>query len=411
MGPTRMDATPPRPAAFLTVVGSAFALEGALYSAVTPILPLLSRTLHMSESQAGVMLASYSAGLVAGSLLCVLALRRVNARAGAFGALVLLSAATMVFAWSQNYEVALGARLVQGVAGGATWTACVSWLLRLWPMEKRGEALGLAMGPALVGTIAGPAIGTVAVDLGIVGAYSMVSLLCLGAAAWLLRMPPSSQRGSEHEAPSTVRRRRRTLAVLGAVLVTLTGALLGLLNLTAPLVLVDLGAAERTPGLVFVAAAVMTVLAARPFGVLVDRRGALRTTCSALVPTAALLPAFGAGPGLPVTGLVVVILLLANNLCYLSSGTLLSREGEGAGRSLYFVTAMSATVWGLGETAGALMAGVGLDHVGAVWTTVVGALLALAMLAGVAVTLIASSRTPGHVSAEPEAALERDCSS
>src|SRR6266536_815925 len=106
----------------VAVLGIAFATEGALYSAVTPILPLLSRTLHMSDSQAGVLLSSYSAGLVAGSLLCVLVLRRVNARTGAAGALVLLSLSTLVFAWAQRYEVALAFRLLQGIAGGAAWT-------------------------------------------------------------------------------------------------------------------------------------------------------------------------------------------------------------------------------------------------------------------------------------------------
>jgi predicted MFS family arabinose efflux permease len=401
-----MSSPPERSAAFLAILGFAFAVEGALYSAVTPIIPLLSRTLHMSDSQAGLMLSGYSAGLVAGSLLCVLVLRRVNARTGAVGALVLLALSTWVFAWAQDYEVALAFRLLQGIAGGATWTACVSWLLRMWPLEKRGEALGMSMGPAVVGTIAGPAIGTVAVDLGIQGAYTAVAVLCLGAAAWLFRMPRPPLHGEMEEPRPEMRGRGRTLALLGAVVAAVTGVLLGLINLTAPLVLVDLGAAERTAGLVFVIAAILTVVAARPFGVLVDRRGATRVASGGMLLMVIALPVFGASPGACLTGALVVFLLLANNLCYISSGTLLSREGERAGWSLYFVTAMAATVWGIGETAGALLAGISLDHAGALWTSVIGGALAAAMLAGVVV--VATRGRPEEPSGPEERQLVFD---
>jgi MFS family permease len=150
-------------------------------------------------------------------------------------------------------------------------------------------------------------------------------------------------------------------------------------------VLVDLGAAERTAGLVFVIAALLTVVAARPFGILVDKRGATRAASGGMLLMVIALPVFGASLGACLTGALVVVLLLANNLCYISSGTLLSREGERAGWSLYFVTAMAATVWGIGETAGALLAGISLDHAGALWTSVIGGALAAAMLAGVVV--------------------------
>ncbi|MGD6741810.1 MFS transporter [Streptomyces sp. BH106] len=380
-----MPSPPEKSRALLAILGFAFAAEGALYSAVTPVLPLLSRTLHMSGSQAGLMLSSYSAGIVAGSLLCVLVLRRVNARTGAVGSLALLSFSTLVFAWAQHYEIALVFRLLQGIAGGATWTACVTWLLRGWPLEKRGEALSLSMGPAVVGTIAGPAIGTVAVDIGVQGSYTVVALLCMGAAAWLFRMPRPPMRGDVEKRRPELRGRRRTLALLGAVVLTITGVLLGSMNLVAPLVLVERGAAERTAGVVFVIAAVLTVVAARPFGILVDNRGAIRTVAGGMLLTALAFPFFGASPGTYPTAALQVVLLLANNLCYLSAGTLLSREGERAGWSLNFVTAMTATVWGIGETAGALLAGVSLDQVGALWTSVTGGALAALMLAGVVV--------------------------
>ncbi|MBT2274992.1 MFS transporter [Rhodococcus enclensis] len=376
---------------FLVILGFAFAVEGALYSAVTPILPLLSRQFDMSDTQAGIMLSSYSAGLIAGSLLCVLVLRRINARNAAISALTLLALSSLAFAWAESYDTALTTRLVQGIAGGATWTACISWLLRLWPNEKRGEALGLAMGPAVVGTVAGPAIGTVAVESGVGIPYTVVAVLCGGAAAWLLRMPRPSIKTDATRAVTAAK--RKAPAMFWALVATVSGALIGLVNLAGPMILVGIGAAERTAGIVFVIAAIATVIASRFLGRMVDRKGAARTAAFGLLVMSVALPPFGAGSGIYVTGALVVVLILANNLCYISAGTLLTHEGERAGWSLSFVTALTATVWGIGETAGALLAGIGLDRLGALWTTAGGGVIAASIFAAVAVAAVLIGRT------------------
>jgi predicted MFS family arabinose efflux permease len=368
---------------FLAILGFALAVEGALYSAVTPILPMLSRRLDMSDTQAGIMLSSYSSGIVAGSLVCVLVLRRVDPRSAAVGAMASMALFTVVFAWAGSYEVALGARLIQGIVGGATWTACITWLLRLWPIERRGEALGLAIGPAVVGTIAGPAIGTTAIEFGVRGPYTLVGALCAAAAVWLLRMPRPAVQGDLEDRRVGASNHHRRMALLGAYLVTVGGALIGLINLAGPLVLVGLGAADRTGGVVFVIAAVVTVSLARPLGTLVDRGGAIRMAVVGMLAMAMAFPVFGAGPGVYATAFLIVLLVVANNLCYISAGALLTREGQGAGWSLYFVIALTATVWGLGETVGAMLAGVGLDKAGPLWTTGTGSVIAAGMVAAI----------------------------
>jgi hypothetical protein len=99
-------------------------------------------------------------------------------------------------------------------------------------------------------------------------------MLCFVAAAWLLRMPRPPLRGSLEKARPATLGQRRQLALLGGVVTTVTGAVIGLINLAGPLVLVRLGAAERTSGVVFVIAAVATMIIARPLGITVDRWGA-----------------------------------------------------------------------------------------------------------------------------------------
>lgn len=372
----------PRPGSrgLVAVLGFAFAVEGALYSAVTPILPMLSRHLAMSEPEAGLMLSSYSAGLVAGSLICVPVLRRFDVRTIAASTLLVLAFSTAIFASTSDYEFALASRLVQGIAGGATWTACVTWLLRLFPIEKRGEAIGMAAGPAVVGTIAGPAIGTIGVEIGIRGPYTAVALMCVASAAWLLRMPRPVLRRDVSGNPPRPTRRPRRLLLLGAALVVADGAIIGLINLEGPLVLVSTGASERTAGVVFAAAAVGTVFAARLLGIWVDRRGAIRAAAAGMAVMTLTLPLLGVGWGTWLTAAAVVLALLANNLSYIASGTLLSREGERAGWTDSFVMAVAATVWGIGETVGALLAGVGLEVAGDLSTASAGAVLAATLM-------------------------------
>ncbi|MUL49882.1 MFS transporter [Mycobacterium sp. CBMA293] len=395
---------------FLSLLGFAFVVEGALYSAVTPILPLLSRRFSMSDTRAGLMLSSYSAGIVVGALLCVVTLRYVNARGVAVGALAVLGVSTVVFAWAHTFEAAFAARLIQGIAGGATWTACTAWLLRLWPIDKRGEALGLAMGPAIVGAVAGPAIGTIAIDLGIGGPYTAVAALCLGAACWLLRMPPPTALGGTVQTKHGTVASRRALALLGVAMTVITGALVGLINLAGPAVLVSVSSVERAGGVVFVIAALTTVIAARPLGVLVDRWGATRTASLGMLITAIGLPVFGVGLGTYLTGALVVLIVVATNICYISSGALLTGEGERLGWSLHFLTALTATVWGIGETAGGVVAGIGLDRIGTEWTSAAGGLLAAAMLGGIIVVsrCVVAANT-NVLSPEVSCPAEEDC--
>jgi predicted MFS family arabinose efflux permease len=397
------------PTGTLAVLGFAFAVEGALYSAVTPILPLLSRRLDMSESQAGLMLSSYSAGLVAGSLLCVLILRRFSPREVAAGVLLVLAISTVVFAWWQDFGVAVASRLVQGIAGGATWTACITWLLRLYPIEQRGEALGLAAGPALVGTIAGPAIGTVALEVGVRGPYTIVATLCLSASLLILRMPRPPRAApnelNQGTTPGVAAGGQRRLALLGAFLLMVAGALMGLLNVAGPIELVALGAAERTAGVLFLTAAIVTVVVARPMGLLVDRHGAARMVmCSLLVIAGALL-LFGLQIGVVVAGTCVVVALLGNNLSYIASSTILTSAGERAGRSLSFVTAVTAVLWGFGETVGAVLAGLGLDTAGPGWTSAAASGLAASMI--VVVLLVVPLRQRAERSVQGAGATDR----
>ncbi len=378
----------------MLVLGFAFAVEGALYSAVTPIVPLLTRRFSLSDSAAGLLLSGYSAGLVAGALLCVPLLKRVNARTVTIAGLVALALTTVLFAWGGAAVILIAARVGGGTAAGVMWTACITWLLSVWPDERRGAALGSSMSYAVVGTLAGPSIGTLAVQLGVRVPYTAVAILCVTAAAWILTMPRPPRAPSEPLEGALPATRARTLAVLAGGMLALAGGVIGLVNVAGPLVLTRGGASDLFGGLVFLGAAALTVLTGRPMGALVDRLGTRWPLLAGLLCLAILLILLGAGMSAPAVGSVVAALLVVNNLCYIASAAMLTGSGQAAGWSLRFATALVATVWGSGETVGALLTGLGLDTFGTAWTTGIGAALVVLGLAVLAVGT--ATRNPGR---------------
>jgi MFS family permease len=157
-----------------------------------------------------------------------------------------LAITTILFAWADTSTILLWARHGQGVAAGIACTACILWLLSAWPIVRRGVPLGAAMGPAVIGTVAGPSIGTLALQLGV-------------------RMPYRLR---------------------------------------------DLGAPDQVSGLTFLAAVVVTVVVARPLGRMVDRFGADRTTMVGLFALAVFLPIADAGTYLVSFVVVVLMLAI-----------------------------------------------------------------------------------------------------
>jgi predicted MFS family arabinose efflux permease len=369
----------------LVILGFSFAVEGALYSAVTPILPLLTRRFSLSDSVAGLLLSGYSAGLIIGSLLCVAILKRANARGVAAGGLVALAASTILFAWSGNGAVLISARLAGGTAAGAMWTACVTWLLNVWADDRRGAVLGTSMSFGVFGALAGPAIGTVAVQFGVRLPYSLVAILCLVAAVYIFTLdrPPDGWEGKSERAGMPPRARR--LALLAGMITGLAGVVMGLINVAGPLVLTRLGGSDLFGGLVFLAAALFCGIAGRPMGRMIDRWGTRRPLLAGLLSLAVLQPVLAADMPPFLGGVVVAVLVVGNTLCYIGVATMLTRTGQVAGWGLRFSTALVATAWGTGETLGAICAGVGLDHLGTMWTTIASAGLVVVGIAVLAV--------------------------
>jgi MFS family permease len=261
----------------------------AVYDMVVPFLPDYARPWGVGEAELGLLFGAYAAALLAtvplAGRLCdrlgpVRALRL--GAAGLFLSLVLYAVGGQVMLFA--------ARAVQGVAGGATWTAGLALLASAFPARRRGRALGTAMAGMSLGTLVGPPLGGVLCDAG------GPRLPFLVAAAWtlllgagLFRLPARAARWPAELAGRARTHWRGFLRTAGVVV--LGSALLSGLEPTLPLHLeAVLGAGPSAIGGLFGLAALVYGLCAPLAGGAADRWGGRRVMAIGLVACVLTLP-------------------------------------------------------------------------------------------------------------------------
>src|SRR5690349_24923572 len=158
-------------------------VDASLYLAVLPLLPRYASQFNLDTFQTAVVLAAYPASVPFVSLGCIVLVPRIGARRITLWSAVLMTVATVIFAWSPNAAVLILARFVQGFASGSIWTASMSWVTDNAPPDRRGRESGIVMGMLSAGSIAGPAVGALAawagqgLAFGLVAAVSLVGVV------------------------------------------------------------------------------------------------------------------------------------------------------------------------------------------------------------------------------------------
>src|SRR5947199_2047106 len=256
------------------VVGAVVFVDTMFYAAITPLLPGLVRSLHLSKLSAGVMTAAYPLGMliasVAGGVLAV----RIGPKLTVFTGLGLLAASTLAFGLLDSPAALDAARFVEGVGGACSWAGGLAWIVAGAAPERRGALIGGALGAAIAGALLGPVIGTVASAIGRGPAFSLVVLLSLVLILEAARLPAVRSQSGQGVRDLVSSLRDRGVAV-GIWLVALPAIASGLLNVLGPLRLHVLGAAAVAIGATYLAGAGIEALLSPVLGGLSDRRGRL----------------------------------------------------------------------------------------------------------------------------------------
>ena len=153
----------------VVLLSSIVALDIAFFAALAPLLPHFVSTYGLSKGEAGLLSATYAAGVLAASLPSGLAAARYGPRRAALAGVSLTAGASVAFAFADSAWMLGGARLLQGVGSALSWSGALAWLVAAAPRERRGALIGTTMGAAVFGALLGPVIGAIATVAGVQG--------------------------------------------------------------------------------------------------------------------------------------------------------------------------------------------------------------------------------------------------
>jgi MFS family permease len=337
------------------LVGAVVFVDTTFFAAITPLLPHYADELGLTKTSAGVLTATFPAGVLVGSLPGGWLAARVGVKPTVLAGLALLGITSIAFGFGRSALELDAARFLQGIGSAFSWCGAMAWLVRAVPRERRGEAIGGALAAAIAAGLAGPAVGVVAERLGTEPVFSSVAVVACALAVWTLRTPAPAPTGAGLRGLRGALHDRRVLT--GAWIVVIPGLLFGTLDVLVPLRFDRLGATATAVGATFIAAALLEAIVTPLTGRLSDRRGRVVPLRAGLLASAVMIVTLGL-PGRPWPLAVLTVLTApAIGLLWAPSMAMLSEGAEDLGMDQGIAFALTNLTWGLGQAVGAAAGG------------------------------------------------------
>ena len=335
------------------IAGAIVFVDTAFYSAVVPLLPALTRELHLTKASAGVLTAGYAVGTLAGSIPGGILAERAGPRVTLYVGLALMGGSSLAFGLLHQVLLLDAARFIQGVGGACTWSGSLAWLIAEAPPSRRGRAIGGALAAGIGGALFGPVIGTLAHALGRAAVFSAVVLIAAALAAAVTILPAPAPPAAPPERLPFIRQVRRPGIALGMWLVALPAIASGTINVLAPLRLGELGAGAAGIGATFLIAAGIEAAMSPAVGHVSDRRGRMLPLRVGLAGAAVSLLLLPLPSSAVVLGAVIVLTTVTLGSFWAPAMAMLSDLAESHGMSQGYVFALINLAWASGQVTGA----------------------------------------------------------
>ena len=335
------------------VAGAIVFVDTMFYAAVVPLLPTLTRELHLTKASAGVLTAGYALGTLAGSIPGGMLAEGAGPRRTLYAGLGLMGASSLAFGLLNNIVLLDAARFVQGVGGACTWSGSLAWLIAEVPAERRGSAIGGALAAGIGGALFGPVIGTLAHALGRGPVFSAVVFVALGLGVAVSLLPAPSPPPLERRRASLIEHLRAPGILLGMWLVALPAIASGAMNVLGPLQLGALGAGAAGIGATFLVAAAIEAIMSPVVGQVSDRRGRLFPLRIGLAGAAITLAFFTVPQTAVLLAALITLQTVALGTFWAPAMALLSDAADAQGMSQGYAMALINLAWAAGQIAGA----------------------------------------------------------
>ena len=110
-------------------------------------LPSMEEALHLSHTEAGLLITLTAATRIGGSLASGILAPRYGSRSMTAGGTLAVGVSMVLLGFAQNYGMALGAAVLMGIGGGVALTPIMGLLSAWFRLKDRG----LAAGPSCFG--------------------------------------------------------------------------------------------------------------------------------------------------------------------------------------------------------------------------------------------------------------------
>ncbi len=300
------------PDAILVLVALVIFMDMAIYGLLIPVFPEYAPRLGVDESFVGIVFGLYAAMLLLFSIPMGLLSDRVGRRPLIVAGMLLLALATALFGFSTTATHLIVARVVQGIAAAATWSAGLALLAETCDPARLGEKMGIALSAVGFGTVIGPVLGGLLFEyLGYTATFLIPAVLVAAVGLVAFAVPVRTCRQKERSTVLPAKNRRLLAAC--AVVVVAVSATYGIVDPYLPVHLhAAFSASPATIGLVFAVLAVAAILAQPAAGRIYDRYGRSRHLAGGgLLLSAAAVVAAVQAPTLPLTTIAVFVLGVA----------------------------------------------------------------------------------------------------
>ena len=254
---------------------------------VTPLAPLFSEALDVSPARVGWISGSFTAAAALSGMLSSLIIDRFDRRRGLAVTMTGLVLCSLASGLAFDLTSLMAARVMGGLFGGPAGALATSVLADNIPVERRGRAMGAAMGSISIASVAGVPLGLI---LGNIGGWRlpffMLTALGLVLIFLVLRtLPP--QRAHLAAVAQTAERPFRRILRIALRPISLMAFLLGIVS-NVPNVMVqvnmpvfitlNLGFPRDHLWLIYVVTGVISFVGMQVAGRLTDRFGGTATS-------------------------------------------------------------------------------------------------------------------------------------
>jgi predicted MFS family arabinose efflux permease len=335
---------------------------------VMPLGPDFAAALGIATSHLGIVGGSYTAAASVAGLVGALFLDRFDRRTALAVAMAGLVTGTAAGAFARDLPTLVAARVVAGAFGGPATSIALSILADVVPAERRGKAVGTVMGAFAAASVVGVPVG---LELARVGGWRLPFFAVAGLGAVVIAgavslMPPlrqhldSAARAQPRRPLSAFLRDGAVLLSLLATIVVFMGGFSIIPNLSAYLQQ-NLHYPRAGLGSLYLVGGLVSFVAMRIGGAIVDRRGSVAVTAGGTILMLVVLAVGFVPAHSPVPVMVVFVsLMLANAIRAVALNTLATKVPPPAERARFMST--QSAVQHMAAAIGAMLSSVILSE-------------------------------------------------